>query len=54
LDSSGPFSPGLKPCDWKLKYFCGFENPLPRTESPGLAQFDESPALSNNEFFRSL
>jgi hypothetical protein len=29
----------------------GFENPLPRTESPGLAQFDESPGLTNSEFF---
>jgi hypothetical protein len=35
----------------KLKYFRGFENPLPRTESPGLAQFDESPALSKQRVF---
>jgi hypothetical protein len=60
LDSSAPFSPGLmlaaarQPCVWKLKYSRGFENRLPRTESPGLAQFDESPGLSNSESFRSL
>jgi hypothetical protein len=32
----------------------GFENPLPRTASPGLAQFDLDPGLSNSEFFRGL
>ena len=26
----------------------GFENPLPRTASPGLAQFDLAPGLSNS------
>ena len=34
----GAFSPGLKPGRWKIKRSRGFENPLPRTESPGLAQ----------------
>jgi hypothetical protein len=33
----GPFSPGLKPGHGKIKRSRGFENPLPRTESPGLA-----------------
>src|SRR5580704_14226323 len=32
------FSPGLKPGRCKVNRFRGFENPLPRTESPGLAQ----------------
>src|SRR5579864_5620278 len=32
------FSPGLKPGHGRIKRSRGFENPLPRTESPGLAQ----------------
>ena len=31
----GAFSPGLKPGICKIKRSRGFENPLPRTESPG-------------------
>src|SRR5271156_232792 len=50
----GAFSPGLKPGHCKIKRSRGFENPLPRTKSPGLAQFDESPGLPNSEFFRNL
>ena len=34
----GAFSPGLKPGHGRIKRSRGFENPLPRTESPGLAQ----------------
>src|SRR5580692_2822227 len=34
----GAFSPGLKPGRCQIKRSRGFENPLPRTESPGLAQ----------------
>src|SRR5258708_31503615 len=34
----GAFSPGLKPGHCKIKRSRGFENPLPRTESPGLAR----------------
>src|SRR5580704_6297235 len=34
----GAFSPGLKPRRCQIKRSRGFENPLPRTESPGLAQ----------------
>ena len=38
------FSPGLKPGRWKMMHSRGFENPLPRTESPGLAQLKLQPA----------
>jgi hypothetical protein len=34
----GAFSPGLKPGHCKIKRSRGFENPLPRTESPELAR----------------
>jgi hypothetical protein len=43
-----------KPGRWEIKRSRGFENPLPRTKSPGLAQFGENPGLSNSEFLRGL
>src|SRR5580693_8196408 len=44
-------SPGLKPGRCKIKRSRGFEKPLARTESPGLAQFRRP--IRNSEMCRN-
>jgi hypothetical protein len=46
---AGAFSPGLKPSKCQIKCSRGFENTLPRTESPGLAQLGTDSARNKLE-----